>query len=552
MPLNPPAQLPTAGLALLLDAGNAALTMSNGSEVTEWRDASGSNRNAVTLPGRGPVLVTGALGGDAVLRFDGQNDYLDLPAAFADFTSGMTLLVVARPASVQAGSKLLLLGNGAGQANVSLGRNGGGAGLQYFTTNSGGNYGWFGTADALTSNEAALYTVVQAGGVASSAVQATVSKNGIAVGSGQFMPPVVTRSTNYIGRSYWGGDGYFAGDIAEIIVYNRTLTASELAAVQGYLAQKYSLAVAEEPPPVPLAAPGGLGATAGNGQVGLSWGAVNSATGYKLYRRVTTTNAYAQIHAGAATSYIDSGVSNGMSYDYVVRAYDSQRESVDSALVQATPQAPLPLNPPAQLPTAGLALLLDAGNAALTMSNGSEVTEWRDASGSNKCGDIAGTWTGVGDGALGGDAVLRFDGQNDYLDLPAAFADFTSGMTLLVVARPASVQAGSKLLLLGNGAGQANVSLGRNGGGAGLQYFTTNSGGNYGWFGTADALTSNEAALYTVVQAGGVASSAVQATVSKNGIAVGSGTVYVPPVVTRSTNYIGRSYWGGDGYFAER
>ncbi|MBK7665086.1 MAG: hypothetical protein IPJ21_16375 [Sterolibacteriaceae bacterium] len=126
--LVPPAQLPTAGLSLLLDAGNAALTSSNGSEVTLWRDASGANRNAMSQSGHGPTLISAALGGDAVLRFDGQNDYLDLPAAFADFTGGMTLFVVARPTALQAGSKLLLLGNGAGQGNVALGRNGNGAG----------------------------------------------------------------------------------------------------------------------------------------------------------------------------------------------------------------------------------------------------------------------------------------------------------------------------------------------------------------------------------------------------------------------------------------
>jgi hypothetical protein len=51
----------------------------------------------------------------------------------------------------------------------------------------------------------------------------------------------VTRGTNYIGRSYWGSDGYFAGDIAEIMLYNRTLSAAEQAAVNTYLTQKYDV-----------------------------------------------------------------------------------------------------------------------------------------------------------------------------------------------------------------------------------------------------------------------------------------------------------------------
>ena len=240
--LAPPAELPVGGLVLLLDAGNAALEEIDGGEVTTWRDASGQNHDAVTVSGQAPTLVTGTLGGDAVLRFDGLDDYLNLPSGFTDFTNGLTLFVVARPTGVQAGSKLMLLGNGAGQANVGFGRNGGGDGLQYFTTDGGGNYGWFGTDAALTTHEAALYTVAQDGGAANASVTATVSKNGAAVGSGSvYVPPLATRASNYLGRSYWAGDGYFQGDVAEVILYDRVLSTAEQDAVRAYLAEKYEL-----------------------------------------------------------------------------------------------------------------------------------------------------------------------------------------------------------------------------------------------------------------------------------------------------------------------
>ncbi len=547
-----PAGLPATGRLLMLRASELGYVLSDGESVRQWTDSlSGPSGGAVGANASAPTYVADAFSGRAAVRFDGSNDYLDLPAAFADFTGGMTLFVVARPTSVQAGSKLLLLGNGAGQANVALGRDGGGAGLQYFTTNASGSFGWFGTGNALTTNEAALYTVLQPGGAAGATVQAKVSKNGTEVGSGSvYVPPVVTRSANYIGRSYWSGDGYFGGDLAEIILYNRALSAVERAQVHDYLAQKYGLNVAQEPGAAPLAAPGSLAAVVGDARVSLSWGGVSGATGYKVFRRIAGAGSYTQIHSAAGTSHTDTGLNNGTTYEYVVRAYDSERESVDSAAVQATPVPPPPLSPPVQLPTAGLTLLLDAGNATYGASNGGEVTEWRDASGGNRNAvTVSGRGPTLVTNALGGDPVLRFDGSNDYLDLPAAFADFTGGMTLFVVARPTSVQAGSKLLLLGNGAGQANVALGRDGGGAGLQYFTTNASGSFGWFGTGNALTTNEAALYTVLQPGGAAGATVQAKVSKNGTEVGSGSVYVPPVVTRSANYIGRSYWSGDGYF---
>jgi hypothetical protein len=286
--------------------------------------------------------------------------------------------------------------------------------------------------------------------------------------------------------------------------------------------------------------------------VALNWTSAAGATGYRLYRRLASGGAYAQIYQGANTAFVDNGVTNGVAYGYVVTSYDATRESVHSTEVSATPSAPPPpLSPPAEIPTQGLVLVLDAGNIALTAGNGSEVTQWRDASGGVRDATIS---TGFGPtlitGALGGKPVVRFDGQNDYLNLANGFENFTAGLTLFVVARPSSLQTGSKLFLLGNGSGQANVVLGRNGGDAGLQYFTTDAGGNFGWFGTQPALTNGEAAVYAVTQPGGPSSAPVQATVSRNGINVGSGTVYVPPVTTRGVNYIGRSYWGGDGYFA--
>ncbi|WP_200381862.1 LamG-like jellyroll fold domain-containing protein [Thiococcus pfennigii] len=543
--------LPESGRLMVLNADTLNYTHFGGEKVTQWVDASGGPFMASVIERNAPTFVLDGIAGHGAVRFDGVDDYLSLPAGFADFTEGLTLFVVARPTVVQGGAKLLLLGNGAGAENVGFGRNGGGAGLQYFTTNGGGSYGWFGTDAALADGEAAVYGVVQGGGVADATVTATVSKNGQAVGGGPvYVPPVATRASNYLGRSYWGSDGYFQGDIAEVILYDRALSPDEQALVHAYLAEKYELDV-EAPPTLVLDPPSAAVAVAGDGEVALSWGAVAGATGYRVYRRVGATDVYGEIHAGSDTSYTDTAVTNGTTYRYVVTAYDASQESAYSAEAVATPTAPPPaLVPPPELPADDLVLLLDAGTAALERVDGSEVTTWRDVSGrGHDAFTAAGRAPTLVAGVLGGDAVLRFDGVDDYLSLPAGFADFTEGLTLFVVARPTVVQGGAKLLLLGNGAGAENVGFGRNGGGAGLQYFTTNGGGSYGWFGTDAALADGEAAVYGVVQGGGVADATVTATVSKNGQAVGGGPVYVPPVATRASNYLGRSYWGSDGYF---
>jgi hypothetical protein len=286
--------------------------------------------------------------------------------------------------------------------------------------------------------------------------------------------------------------------------------------------------------------------------VALSWDAVSGATGYKVYRRALgSTGPYIEVYDGAAPTYTDSELVAGTTYVYVVTAYDAAQESAYSAEILVTVPGPPPvLTPPAGIPTAGLLLVLEATNAALELPAGSEVTTWRDASGQgHDAVTLSGQAPTLVTGTIGGEAALRFDGHNDHLQLTGDFADFTAGLSLFVVARPTTVQAGSKLMLLGNGMGQANVGFGRHGSSAALQYFTTDSQGSYAWFATDEALTLGAAALYTVVQGSGTANSQVPATVSTNGVVVGSQSVYVPPVVARTLNSLGQSYWGSDGYF---
>ena len=87
-------------------------------------------------------------------------------------------------------------------------------------------------------------------------------------------------------------------------------------------------------------------ATAGIGQVALSWSAVSGATGYKLYRSTTDGGPYAPASANlSSTAYTDSQVTAGTTYFYVVRATNAVGESPNSNQAQATPTAPPPPHP---------------------------------------------------------------------------------------------------------------------------------------------------------------------------------------------------------------
>jgi subtilase family serine protease len=108
---------------------------------------------------------------------------------------------------------------------------------------------------------------------------------------------------------------------------------------------KHSTTVTVTVPTVP-SAPQNLVATAGNAQVALKWNAPSSnggaaITGYNVYRGATTggegTTAIANL-SGSTTSYTDTGLTNGNTYYYTVKAVNSVGTSSASNEASATPQ----------------------------------------------------------------------------------------------------------------------------------------------------------------------------------------------------------------------
>ncbi|HWI56291.1 MAG TPA: hypothetical protein VNZ22_03640, partial [Bacillota bacterium] len=112
------------------------------------------------------------------------------------------------------------------------------------------------------------------------------------------------------------------------------------------------------PPPVPA----GLTATAGVGQVALSWTASSGATSYNLKRGTAPGGPYTSQGSVTATSFTDTAVTNETTYYYVLSAVSAGGESANSAEVNATPHAPPRLW--VNLPTGGTQLTLSwAGGA---------------------------------------------------------------------------------------------------------------------------------------------------------------------------------------------
>jgi len=106
-------------------------------------------------------------------------------------------------------------------------------------------------------------------------------------------------------------------------------------ATNGSASSPASAAVSATPLAPPPAAPTGLTATAGNTAVALSWTAVASATSYHVYRNNVL------VGSPTGTTYSDTGLTNGTSYTYYVKAVAATTEGTASTSVVATPAKPL-------------------------------------------------------------------------------------------------------------------------------------------------------------------------------------------------------------------
>lgn len=129
--------------------------------------------------------------------------------------------------------------------------------------------------------------------------------------------------------------------------------------------------VVSNPPPAP-AAPSDVTATAGDGQVSLSWSTVAGATGYKVLRGTSPGGESATpVGTVLSGSYMDSAVTNGTTYYYEVVATNSGVDSGASNEAHATPQVPAPAAPTGLTGTAG------DGQVSLSWSAVSGATSYR-------------------------------------------------------------------------------------------------------------------------------------------------------------------------------
>lgn len=240
-----------------LNAGSIT-GVANGAPVPTWTDSSGNSRNATQATvSRQPLFFDSAgANGSPVLRFNTQlhsggtvaNQFMAFPTPLANNANSiLTLFAVASDSGARTTGARAILVNTRTNATTSNGFLFG-----YGTTSSVEAYAHTGSTSGAGSVQMAP---IAASGFELLALERTglnsrifnysdTATNTSSTTWTAFNPSTLT--TTQIGTE--GGAHYFFGDIAEIIAFERTLTASESDQVVKYLGDKYLIATASAVP----------------------------------------------------------------------------------------------------------------------------------------------------------------------------------------------------------------------------------------------------------------------------------------------------------------
>ncbi len=243
-------------------------------KVDVWYDASG-NRLHAGQPAAGfqPALRTA--GGGAAVRFDGADDFLWLPRVGKD-ARDVTVFVAALPRSNAGDFRGPFAAAEAGKNDYLTGLNldFGPAGSARLTTVNSEGAGFVGARDLLPAalerpfGEPVVMTLASSVGAGGT----RLFIDGKAAGRRNRAESVLKLHDLYIGARVHGAagtprvGGFFDGDVAEVLVFDRVLNDAQRSDVERYLIEKHRglgaadlgkpLVSVKNPPPVQMLVPG--------------------------------------------------------------------------------------------------------------------------------------------------------------------------------------------------------------------------------------------------------------------------------------------------------
>ena len=540
--MNPVPQR-SANMLAWYRADSGVIYNSGTSKVSQWQDQSGNAMHASQgTSGNQPTLSTASINNLPAINFAGaSSQYLTLPSGFANFTSGAQVFVVVAPTSTQPAvpAKIVDIGNGTASDNLFM----------QMKTNTTAGYGSYNntTSSEIDTTAASIGTSFQLiEGILDNAGNGTVRLNGTSNVTGTLQNlRNLTRSNNYIGGCSAGGC-YLSGKIAEVLIYNTSLSTSDRHDVESYVGSKYgitivlsqkpqdaqTLKIAEWPKittrrhyPIEIAqvtTPPTI--TPGTGLYASSQSITMSAGGgASIYYTLngTTPSSLSTPYTGAFTI--------GSTTQVKAIAYVSGVPStVTSALIGVDPTTQ-------PLARSGLMLWLRS-DMGVTSSGGNpdSVSSWLDLSGSSNDGTQS---TTANQPQLIQNAVNGWPSINTvvsgrtltYLNLPSGFANLTPGVSLFAVTSPAGT---GPMLDVGNGATSDNFTLGNNSTST-TETVTSYNGSTASSVSAASALTLNQYQLLGAIQNG-----SGTGTIYVNGLQKATGSLSNPNNLSRTINHV--------------
>jgi alpha-tubulin suppressor-like RCC1 family protein len=429
-----PEIFPSAGLQLWL-RGDAGITSDANNAVSQWADGSGNSFDAFqNSPGYAPLVVPGAANGKPVLRFDGVNKLLELPNFMSGKSAGEMFVVMRASATQPDWPGFMTIGTGGepwsgGSAYPSQSGT---------ITDDFGSSTQHGTAKPIQDlTQFHIYDAV------STANEWTDRINGLLHYS-TALNTVSFNNSPKLGYGYGAvTSGFFAGDFAEILIFDHALSVADRKSVEAYLSSKYpDVAIMPETPAQPRAVR--ISAT----QISLNWrytlGSVT--TQFHIERKEFGTETWTEIATiDNSSSYFDSNVLTGRSYAYRIRATNYRGTSPYS--VEAS-ELNLAISSTA-VPFTGLSLWLKADS----VNSNLRVARWPDQSGRGQDAVAFSENTQplfVRD-PITGTPVLRFDGASKVLNLPDFMNGKTAGEMFVVLRASATQPAWPGFMTIGTG-----------------------------------------------------------------------------------------------------
>ncbi len=398
----------------------------NGSgQISTWVDQSGNTNNATqSTAGSKPLYVTNALNGLPVVHFDGTNYYftVNMLNVMNNTTGAEALLVIRAATNLPTSNRGLWNVGGSGAAYWTYYPNTSGEIADCF--GSAVNYNYDIGVPAQPLNQYHLYEV------------SAQTNNWMAWINGSLL----CQETNYtygyapsdLGRTS-GGVAYFAGDIAEILVFGRPLSSVERNTVYSYVNNKYAL-VTNAP-----AVPASLTATpVSTSQISLTWNYSlgTSPTVFTIEHKLGVNGVYSPLATVQdVTSYFDTSLAANTQYYYKVMAGNWAGQSGFSNETNATTLASA-----VDMPLNNLVLWVKADSAMGWVANGN-VWTWFDQSGNHN--DLSQKTSGYQPvtayqpvyitNALNGRPAIQFNGTNDYFTMPNILDNTTGAEAFLVI-----------------------------------------------------------------------------------------------------------------------